>query len=96
MIDDVLGNILQLQKQYTYFRTEPMERRGRLVKRELPDWISSHLPEINPDLLIDDLAVEGQDAIGNYSRVPWVRVFSKKRSPKAPNGWYVVFFCRGW
>ncbi|GAB3875426.1 DUF3578 domain-containing protein [Terrabacter terrigena] len=40
---------------------------------------------------INDLAVEGRDATGLKSRTPWARVHSISRSPRATEGWYVVY-----
>jgi hypothetical protein len=91
MITSSLRRILELQKLYTPTKSEPMDERGQLIKHDLPDWLNSNLYLFNPNHLIQDLEVEGQDGIGNKSRVPWVRVYSASRSPKAPIGWYVVF-----
>ena len=91
MITSSLRRILELQKLYTPTKSEPMDERGQLIKHDLPDWLNSKLYLFNPNHLIQDLEVEGQDGIGNKSRVPWVRVYSASRSPKAPIGWYVVF-----
>jgi len=91
MITTSLKRILELQKLYTPTKSEPMDERGQLIKHDLPDWLNSKLYLFNPNRIIEDLEVEGQDGIGNKSRVPWVRIYSASRSPKAPIGWYVVF-----
>jgi MrcB-like, N-terminal domain/Domain of unknown function (DUF3883) len=90
MISQKLRRIMELQSQYTSGKSSPMDERGRLVKYDLPEWLKTNLRLIDPKSLIEDLAIEGQDGIGNKSRVPWVRIFSQSRSPKAPIGWYVV------
>jgi hypothetical protein len=38
-----------------------------------------------------DLGLEGKDGSGSKTEIPWVRVYSKERSPSATTGWYVVY-----
>ena len=70
-----------------------MERRGTLVRREISEWLRARLPEL-VSLVPEsarDLEIEGRDATGLNSRVPWVRVHSLTRSPSATQGRYVVY-----
>jgi hypothetical protein len=70
-----------------------MERRGVLVRRELATWLRARLPELTASMpeSAHDLEIEGRDATGLKSRVPWVRIYSLSRSPSATRGWYAVY-----
>ena len=90
MISTQLKRVLELQKEWSSKKSPPMDERGDLIKHSIPEWINSNIQTIDSQLLINDLSVEGRDGNGNKSRVPWVRLFSKSKSPSAPDGWYVV------
>lgn len=70
-----------------------MERRGTIVRRELVGWLRDRLPQLTALMpeSAKDLEIEGRDATGLKSRVPWVRIYSVSRSPSATQGWYVVY-----
>jgi hypothetical protein len=40
---------------------------------------------------IADLVVEGRDGTGRKTRIPWVRIYSKERSPSATESRYLVY-----
>jgi MrcB-like, N-terminal domain len=42
-------------------------------------------------LAIDDFFAEGRDGTGRKTRVPWIRFGSRSRSPRATEGFYVVY-----
>lgn len=93
MLSDLLEEVLELQKSYTSSKTSAMERRGLLIRSEIPQILRQELPSFQaaPDVEIADLVVEGKDGIGTKSEIPWVRLNSKSMSPTATQGWYVVF-----
>lgn len=86
-----IEQIMLLQSEYSSMNTEAMQRRGRLVRGELPECIAHSMHELSESCGFSDLAVEGSDGMGRKTTVPWVRVFSRKRAPSATQGWYVVF-----
>jgi MoxR-like ATPase len=82
--------ILSLQDHWASTNTEEMEERGLLIRDRGPAVLRSWLPkDVSPPL--EDLAVEGRDGTGLKTRVPWTRVHSKSRSPRATEGWYLVY-----
>jgi hypothetical protein len=88
-VRSLIADVLDLQGDWSSDNTEEMQVRGTIVRHEIPDWLRTHLPEIvDPS---SGLAVEGQDAVGLKSRVPWVRVYLPELSPRATSGWYVVY-----
>ena len=60
-----------------------MQERGLLIRETIPDAVKAWVSH-------DGWEVEGSDGAGRKSRVPWVRVYDKGRSPSAQSGWYVV------
>ena len=84
------AKVLELQAQYSPESTPVLQERGISKRDDIPDWIRSPLKEIQSDARIEDLAVEGQDAIGRKSRISHVRVFSELKSSGAPHGWSCV------
>jgi len=81
---ETIARILELQRGYTHVNSPAMRERGRLVRHVFPG-------EIRECLQGAGVAVEGRDATGRKSKVPWVRVFNTERSPSAREGWYVVY-----
>jgi MrcB-like, N-terminal domain len=39
----------------------------------------------------DEVEIEGKDATGSFSRVPWVRFADRRLSPNPMEGWYAVY-----
>lgn len=92
----MLSEILDLQKQFSDANTPAMERRGIIIRRELPEWLRKNAESfaLNLKSYAAELAVQGRDGTGRKTLVPWVRVFSLVRSPSAQVGWYVVYLFR--
>lgn len=88
---DEIQEILLLQENYTAVNTETMQRRGVLVRRELPAKIREHVAKISSEGRVGDFGVEGSDGVGRKTLIPWIRVHSKVRSPKPTSGWYAVY-----
>ena len=61
-----------------------MKRRGDLIEHEIPDLVRRYER-------INGFEVEGSNAMGLPSHVPWVRVFHRATSPSATKGTYAVF-----
>jgi hypothetical protein len=90
---ETLQEIVSLQTQYNAGNTPEMGRRGVLVRRTLPGEINQIAGQLRTALGAygDDSDVQGKDNMGQMARIPWVRWFSKSRSPSATQGWYVVY-----
>jgi MrcB-like, N-terminal domain len=87
-----LEETLLLQDDWSAQNTDPMRRRGVLVRQEIPRWLRGRLPLIKSDHdVLDDLAAEGRDGTGLKTEIPWSRVYSASRSRSATLGWYVVY-----
>jgi len=68
-----------------------MSERGLLIRNTAPAWLSSHATALGHMLEVDDFFAEGRDGTGRKTRVPWVRFGSRSRSPRATEGFYVVY-----
>jgi hypothetical protein len=90
---ETLEQIVSLQAEYRAEATPAMQRRGLLVRRTLPDEIRALAPELQAVLgrYGNDAEAQGKDNMGQMARIPWVRWFSRSRSPSATQGWYVVY-----
>ncbi|MCM3487090.1 MrcB family domain-containing protein [Kocuria rosea] len=85
--------VLLLQTDWSHRKTVAMDRRGQIVRAEIPTWLLSHFGVLMRSVAWPerDLAVEGRDATGSKTEIPWTRLHSESRSPFATAGWYVVF-----
>lgn len=90
---ETLQAVVALQREYSSKLTPAMARRGELVRKNLKIEIMDRRLELASALGAygDDLDAEGKDGIGQKSLVPWARFFSRRMSPKATQGWYVVY-----
>jgi len=92
MRDEFL-EIVALQKEYSPNNTSAMQRRGELIRKLVPN----QLANISPTLKLalghhgDDLGFQGRDGTGLKTLIPWVRFYSRARSPTPGNGWYCVY-----
>ena len=93
MLRDAIEAILALQPAYSAANTPAMQRRGRLVRRVLPQALLTHHKALAAALAPygEDLRIEGRDGLGSKTATPWVRFFSRARSPRARDGWYCVY-----
>jgi hypothetical protein len=87
-----IREIAELQPQYSSENTPEMERRGIIIRSELPDALKSHWSEYTKAIprYSKDLNIEGSDGIGRKTQAPWVRIHSKELSPSATTGFYLV------
>jgi hypothetical protein len=85
-----IRRVLELQEHYSRHNSAPMRERGYLIRHHLPRIFAEFLNELAQISEVDDLAVEGRDGTGLKAEIPWVRLFSKRLSPTAQHGWYVV------
>lgn len=92
-MDDLLNEVLDLQSAWTQADTPEMNRRGVLVRRELKRYLEDFSAEFSAALNIEpgDLKIEGKDATGRKSEIPWIRICSRTLSPNPTKGWYVVY-----
>src|SRR4029434_8086855 len=86
---ELLKEVLELQPSWASLNTPEMQRRGVLIRQQIPDVLREMLSRLGPDF--SELRVEGRDGTGRKTRVPWVRIYSPDLSPSATEGWYVVF-----
>src|SRR5689334_22466944 len=70
-----------------------MTERGRSVRDLAPGWLGAHRAELAAAIGIpaEDFLAEGRDGTGLKTRVPWTRFGSRERSPRATDGFYVVY-----
>lgn len=88
-----MGEVLDLQKVWQAKNTTEMKRRGVIIRDEIPGWLQAHREAIAQALgvLPEKVGIEGRDATGLKSQVPWTRVYAGDRSPRSTTGWYVVY-----
>lgn len=84
---------LELQKYWTHTNTLEMQRRGTIVRDEIPAWLESQTEAISKALGINsaDLEIEGKDGTGRKTEIPWIRFCSLSHSPNPREGWYCVY-----
>jgi len=87
-----LRRVAELQLEYSSENTEAMQERGDIIRHQLPDLFRYHLPRFAAKMgpTGDDLSIDASDGIGRKTQAPWVRFFSKQRSPRPTSGFYVV------
>lgn len=88
---EAFGEVLSLQSEYTPSNSPAMQRRGVLIRHEIANELRGLLPALTEASGIADLRVEGRDATGLKTEVPWTRVYSASKSPSATEGWYLVY-----
>jgi hypothetical protein len=91
MIDQI-KEIAGLQRHYSSDNTPAMERRGHIIRKDLPSSMKVQWEQFKAALgqFSVDMDVEGSDGIGRKTQAPWVRIFSKSLSPSATTGFYMV------
>ncbi|MEV5793172.1 DUF3578 domain-containing protein [Streptomyces sp. NPDC052192] len=96
-MDELLSEVLDLQQLWQAENTDPMKRRGVVVRTDIRDWLREHAEDlaIAMEIPLDDVGVEGSDGAGQKAVVAWTRVYSKSRTPSATNGWYIVYLFSG-
>jgi hypothetical protein len=93
MLGKLLQEVLDLQPEWSHRNTPDMDRRGIIVRREIPTLVRDRLTWVTAGSIVSDLdwAVEGRDGTGPKTEIPWVRVYDRVLSPSATIGWYVVY-----
>jgi hypothetical protein len=93
-MDRLMAEVLDLQKVWTAKNTDAMERRGAIIRREMPQWLRERRASIAASLNPPEelVGVEGRDGTGLKTEVAWTRVYATDRSPSATSGWYVVYY----
>ncbi len=87
-IHGLFVQVLDLQSMWSANNTPEMQSRGRLIRNELPQALTTAIAGVAHGSHIE---VAGGDGAGSKTRVPWVRLFDPEHSPKATAGWYLVF-----
>lgn len=88
--------VLVLQNEWDSKNTPAMQRRGVLIRDEIPDFLSANIDKIKKALRIagEDIGFEGSDGTGLKTQIPWVRCHSQSHSPNPREGWYCVYLFR--
>src|SRR5262245_17031136 len=89
-----LETVLSLQPAWVARApNDDMALRGLFIRGDIADFVGRYRAEIAERLLCDpeDVEVEGKDATGFFSRVPWVRFANRRLSPNPREGWYAVY-----
>ncbi|MFK0172421.1 MrcB family domain-containing protein [Streptomyces sp. NPDC090306] len=96
-MDELLCEVLDLQRVWQAQNTDAMKRRGVLIRTEISEWLRGQTEAIAEvmGLPVEDVKAEGRDGTGLKTEVAWVRIHSQSRSPSATNGWYVVYLFSG-
>jgi hypothetical protein len=84
-LQEMLVEVLDLQKVWTSSNTDKMKERGLLVRKGIPQALTTEVTNLGSGKAY--LRVEGSDGSGSKTRVPWVRLFDPKHSPKPTAGW---------
>jgi len=90
---DLAQEICSLQTDWQGDNTPEMQRRGAIIRHDIPRWITTVIPKISSQLGVvgADLISDGRDGTGQKTETPWVRLASQSRSPSAQVGWYLVY-----
>lgn len=85
--------VIALQAQFSAENTAPMQRRGLLIRKDIPALLNAQSLPLREALgaFGEDATAQGRDGTGRKTMVPWVRWYSPMRSPSAQNGWYLVY-----
>ncbi|TRL38004.1 MrcB family domain-containing protein [Rhizobium straminoryzae] len=89
---ETLARIVELQQEWSADNTPAMQERGTLVRDDLRVELGELSDAFSAILNIpkDDLGIIGSDGSGLKTAIPWIRIYSKKRSPNPQTGWYMV------
>lgn len=88
-LSEVFERVLTLQGNYSSANTDDMKERGDLVRNEARELLTGVVQDIKE--LDYELEVLGRDGTGRKTRVPWIRVYDRVQSPRATEGWYLVY-----
>jgi hypothetical protein len=96
-MDELLCEVLDLQRVWQADNTDAMKRRGVVVRTEIRDWLRGQKAALAAamDVPVEDVGIEGRDGTGKKTEVAWTRVYSTERSPSATEGWYIVYLFSG-
>ncbi|MGZ2381192.1 MrcB family domain-containing protein [Rhizobium brockwellii] len=89
---EIISRIVELQDAWTAVNSSEMIERGELIRDDLPTKLRLYAPQLAAAIGIAtvDLGITGRDGSGRKTAIPWVRIFSRERSPDPRNGWYLV------
>lgn len=95
-LSEDVSEVIALQNHYSWSNTVEMRRRGEIIRHGIPQALrpASGLLAGAMRVPVDDVLIEGRDATGRKSQVPWVRFSSRRYSRSATEGWYVVLLPR--
>src|SRR5688572_5341560 len=89
-----LASVLDLQAEWVpKGDSDAMRLRGLYIRDDIASFIRARRAHVAERLGVgvEDVEIEGKDAIGSFSRVPWVRFANRNYSPSPREGWYGVY-----
>lgn len=88
-----MAEVARFQPLYTSFTTPEMQIRGKLIRRTIPQLIETAMQtqRIQVPAFFTDLKISASDGISAKAKIPWVRVHSASRAPRATAGRYLVY-----
>jgi hypothetical protein len=89
---ELAAEVLELQKLWSWKNTPEMQKRGVLIRKQIPQWMNSFESRLRRAIGAHarSFGIEGSDGVGRKAQVPWVRLYSKAHSESAQHGWYCV------
>lgn len=82
MLQQAIKQVLDLQLSYRFLDAPEMRERGEVLR--------SIAEELRGQLRGPDLKVQFSNGVGNFAKVPWVRIYTEAQAPSAQQGWYIV------
>jgi len=91
-ITSVIRRICELQPRWTSKNTPEMRERGVLVRKDLVHALRVYEVRFKEALgrYSNDWDMYGRDGSGPKTEAPWLRIYSRKMSPTATEGFYMV------
>jgi hypothetical protein len=90
-VRDELQRVLELQRSYSSTASAEMVERGEIIRNAIPASLLGYRDQLEGALGVNDFFSEGRDGTGRKTRVPWARWGSRARSPRATEGFYLVY-----
>lgn len=78
-LQDSLQSVLGLQGEWSAENSQAMQKRGELIRNRIPALLKPLSEQYG-------MEVEGRDGTGRKTRVPWVRVYDPRFSPRRARG----------
>lgn len=87
-LSEAIERVLKLQLKWKANESPEMQERTRLIREDIRPVLRNHLQTLGEDSTYE---VESSVGVGNYAKIPWWRIYEPGHSPRATEGWYIVF-----